>query len=94
MKGLLFLSRLALICNVLFLACLVFQHTPDLDLPQVVKGTVLVLGWFLPLFINFAVIISYLVNAIRKKVVTVPAWLTITNMLFFIAQVLIQIIFP
>jgi hypothetical protein len=93
MKGLLFLSRLALICNTLFVACLVFQHTPELGLPQGVKGTVVVLGWILPLFINFSVIIAYLINAIRKKVAGLPAWLIITNILFFIAQVLIQIVF-
>lgn len=93
MKGLLFLSRLALICNVLFVACLVFQRTPDLGLPDAVKGTVLVLGWFLPLLINFSLIIAYLVNAIRRKTMPIRPWLIITNILFFIAQVLIQIVF-
>ena len=87
------MSRLALICNVLFLACLVFQHTPDLGLPQAVSGTVLVLGWFLPIFINFALIIAYLVNAVRRKIAPVKSWLVTTNILFFIAQVLIQILF-
>ncbi len=93
MKGLLFLSRLALICNLLFAVCLVFQRIPETGLPDAVKGTVLVLGWILPVFINFSLIIAYLINALLTKATSVPAWLIITNILFFIAQVLIQIVF-
>lgn len=87
------MSRLALICNMAFLACLVFQHTPDLHLPQLVNGTILVLGWFVAVFLNFALVIAYLINAIRKRVLNIKPWLIITNVLFFIAQILIQLIF-
>lgn len=87
------MSRLALICNVLFLVCLFMQRVADPGLPEAVKGTVIVLGWILAIFLNFACILAYLINAIRRKVTSVRPWLIITNVLFFIAQVLIQIIF-
>lgn len=93
MKGLLFLARLALICNVFFLACLVFQRVPDPHLPQAVVGVMAILGIVLAFFINLAFIIAYLVNVLRKRQVPVAPWLVITNIVFFIAQVLIQIIF-
>lgn len=87
------MSRVALICNLLFVACYVLQRIPDPGLSQGVIGIVALLGWMLPLFINFALVIAYLINAIRKRVMLVPSWLIITNVLFFIAQVLIQIVF-
>ena len=94
MKGLLFLARLALICNALFLVCLASRYVEQLDnLSQGIKGTILVLGWFLPLFLNFAVILAYLINVLRKKGGGIASWLIITIILFFISQVLIQIIF-
>jgi hypothetical protein len=67
MKGLLFLARVALICNVLFLACLVLQRTPDLIGSQAVRGTMIVLGWFLAPFINLAANIGYLITRLGKR---------------------------
>jgi hypothetical protein len=92
MKGLLFLARIALICNVLFLACLVLQRTPDLIGSQSVRGTVIVLGWFLAPFINLAANISYLITRLRKKTSLIPVWLGVTNFLFLLMQILFDLI--
>ena len=94
MKGLLFLARIAFICNVLFFACLVLQRTPDLITSQGVRGTILVLGWFLAPFINLSANIGYLVRIMGKKVVNLPVWLAVTNLLFLLFQIFIHLILP
>jgi hypothetical protein len=94
MKGLLFLSRLALICNGLFLACLVLQRMPDLITAQSVKGTIIILGWFLAPFINLAANTSCLIRVISKKPVTIPVWLAAANLIFLLLQFFIHFILP
>jgi hypothetical protein len=92
MKGLLFLSRLALICNALFLLCLVIRNTHDFISSQDIKGIVIVLGWFLAPFINLAANMGYLINLMRKKNTRLPAWLAITNMLFLFLEIFVHFI--
>ncbi|MDB5210287.1 MAG: hypothetical protein JWQ30_1114 [Sediminibacterium sp.] len=94
MKGLLFLSRVALFCNVLFLACLVLQRTPDLITAQSVKGTMIVLGWFLAPFINLSANIGYLIRVIGKKEINLPVWLAVTNLVFVVFQFFFHFILP
>jgi hypothetical protein len=94
MKGLLFLSRLALICNVLFLLCLALQRTHDFINIEGVKGTVIVLGWFLAPFINFPANIWWFSRLIRKQPVNLPTWLGVTNLLFLCAQIFVHFIMP
>jgi hypothetical protein len=94
MKGLLFLARVALFCNVLFLACLLLQRTPDLIGSQAVKGTVIVLGWFLAPFINLSANIGYLIRVMGKKPANLPVWLAVANLLFLLFQFFIHFILP
>ncbi len=94
MKALLFLARLALICNVLFLVCLVLQRTPDFISSQAVKGTLIVLGVFLAPFVNLAANIGYLVRVLSKRSVNLPVWLAVTNLLFLCFQFFIDFILP
>jgi hypothetical protein len=94
MKRLLFLARLALICNVLFLVCLVLQRRPDSIESQAVKGTMIVLGWFLAPFINFAANTGYLILRLSGKSLNFPVWLAVTNLLFLVLQFFIYFIIP
>ena len=94
MKGLLFLSRLALICNVLFLLCLVLQRTHDFINIEGVNGPIIVLGWFLAPFINFSANTWWLSRLIRKQAVNLPTWLGVTNLLFLCAQLFVHFIMP
>jgi hypothetical protein len=94
MKGLLFLARLALICNVLFLVCLGMQRTHDFIASQDIKGVILVLGWILAPFINLAANMGYLIRLMRKRATLLPAWLAITNMLFLFLEIFIHFILP
>ncbi|MEK7198583.1 MAG: hypothetical protein AAB212_01500 [Bacteroidota bacterium] len=90
MKGLLFLSRLALICNVLFLFCLVLQRTDDFITNTDIKSIVIILGWFLAPSINLAANSWYLIRRMGKAAVNLPAWLAVTNLLFLMLQFFIH----
>jgi hypothetical protein len=86
MRKLLFLNRLALICNILFLVCLVLQRTQDIITNQDIKGLIIILGWLLSFILSVVVNFSALILLIRKREIGVPNWLVITNLLFFILE--------
>ena len=88
MKGLLFLARVALICNIFFLACFTLARVPNFIDSQAVAATMIVLGVFLAPFVNFASVLAYLIARMRKRVVGFPVWLVITNLLFLVFEVL------
>jgi hypothetical protein len=94
MKGLLFLARLALLCNLFFLVCLVMQRTADLIGAQDVKSVIIILGWFLAPFVNLWANIAWLIRLLRKKQVNLPVWLAVTNLLFLVLELFIHFILP
>ncbi|MEO8173715.1 MAG: hypothetical protein ABI581_11550 [Sediminibacterium sp.] len=94
MKGLLFLARVALICNVLFLACVIMRYLPNVIESQVVIGTMVVLGLLLAPFVNLAANIAYLVVRMRKRPHILPVWLVIANLLFLLFEFFVDFILP
>jgi hypothetical protein len=86
MKGLLFLSRLAFICNCLFVLCLVLQRTPDILHSQDLKGLIIILGWAGAPILNFVVNIWQLGLLVYKRSSQLPKWLILSNLLFLIIQ--------
>ncbi|MEN9684449.1 MAG: hypothetical protein RLZZ28_235, partial [Bacteroidota bacterium] len=89
-----FLAKLAFICNILFLYCLVIQHTRDFLGWHEFNATVITLGWLLAPFVNLAANISsfWLVLKGRKKLV--PFWLLIVNFLFLLVEFFVHFILP
>jgi len=94
MRGLLFLSRLAFICNCLFLVCLIMQRTQDIIPSQDLKGLIIIMGWFIGPFLNLALHIWLLGLLVYQRANLLPRWLVLANLLFLIAQFLIYFIFP
>lgn len=86
MRKLLFLNRLALICNIMFLLCLVFQRTADFLPNQDLKGMIIILGWLLSFILSSIVNFWAFVLLLKKREIGVPQWLVITNLLFFILE--------
>lgn len=86
MRALLFLSRLALICNGLFLACLVIQRIPHFEGIPAANNVVITLGWVLAPFINLCATLGYLISRILKKEGNFPPWLAVVNLLFLVVQ--------
>lgn len=83
----LFLSRVALICNVFFLAATAIRL--GLRIPNIeVENTMIVLGHFVAPLLSVLVNLVYFVALLRKKLfVTVPRWLVLTNFIFLLLQV-------
>ena len=90
MKGLLFLSRLAFICNLLFLICLVLRWKGDFIGVEDIKNTVGILGWFMAPFVNLVVNAWYGIRLFRKE--KIPYGLAAANFLFLLVQLYVHLL--
>ena len=88
MRWLLFLSRLAFLCNICFILAFSLQISNWLS-NQDLKGTILMIGYILAVLFNPLVNLCYLfLFLLRKKFwQTVPAWLITANILFLVMQI-------
>jgi hypothetical protein len=88
MRWLLFLSRVAFICNCFFLLALSLQMVRWFR-NQDAEALVITIGYFMCLLLNPAAIMCYGLLAVlrRTKLAVVPTWLIIANALFLILQV-------
>lgn len=80
------LFRIAFICNIFFLMCIIMRYTTAPNyLPQPVIELSLLLGWpaIILNLVSF-VFALILVSRIRKR--QVPLWLLYTNIIFFLIQ--------
>ncbi len=93
MRGILFLARLALICNALFLVCLVIQRMPGYKGIDFINHIIISLGWLLAPFVNLSASIGYLISRILKKEGNFPAWVAVVNLLFLVLQFFVYFIF-
>jgi hypothetical protein len=86
-RWILFLSKLAFICNLFFLASFVLQVTDWLH-NAVIVSYIIIIGWFFAVLFNVCANASCLAVflANRKKLSIVPAWLLVVNILFLILQ--------
>lgn len=92
MRFLLFLARVAVVCNVFFLVCVILRYT-SIDLEQAVNGIIIVLGWFLSVILNVVVHVILIGRKIVQKQVQLPAFLLIFNLFWFIFQIFYFLIF-
>lgn len=88
MRWLLFLSRLAFICNCFFLLAVSLQLTRWFQ-NQDAEATTIIIGYFMSVLLNPAAIICYLILFIRNKpkLAFIPTWLIIANTLFLFLQI-------
>jgi hypothetical protein len=92
MQGLLFLSRVTFICNLLFIICLLIRHT-HFTLPDAFAGFVVLAGWMLSVLLNLIITIAAVVVGVVKKNLLVPFWLVAMNTFFFFFQLIYRFIF-
>jgi hypothetical protein len=87
MRWLLFLSKLAFICNIAFLISFVFRVTNWLTNHDL-EAYIIIIGWGLSILFNPLVSLCYLILfwVKRKALAVVPAWLIVMNILFLILQ--------
>ena len=82
-----FLFRLAFICNVFFIVCMILRYShADQYLYEPLIGISIILGWIAPLInlINF-ILVLILFSRIRRK--QIPLWLLYTNIICFILEI-------
>jgi len=90
MPGLLFFSRVALLCNVCFLATFFMHYIPGLRDGHV-SSTLIVLGSVLAVVLNAILNLLYglLLLAGRLRLTKLPLWLVVANFLFFVFQLIL-----
>ena len=86
MRWLLFTARLAFICNVLFILCLLIRYTHNFIHNNSVESYVIILGFFVSFILNITVNLTELILLLSRKQSPVPNWLKIANALIFITQ--------
>lgn len=88
MRWLLFLSRVAFICNLFFLLTVLLQWR-NLIGDERIASTVVIIGYFFAIFLfNPIVNISYGIVLVgrRSLVSIVPRWLALANFIFLLLQ--------
>jgi hypothetical protein len=88
MRWLLFLSRVAFICNLFFLLTVLLQWR-NLIGDERIASTVVIIGYFFAVFIFSPIVnISYGITLMRKKSLFtfIPRWLVLTNFIFLLLQ--------
>jgi hypothetical protein len=87
MLWLLFLSKLAFICNLAFLVSFIFRVTNWLTNHDI-EAYIIIIGWVLSAVVNPIVVFIYLIIfwINRKKLSIVPVWLIVMNILFLFLQ--------
>jgi hypothetical protein len=87
MRWLLFLSKLAFICNLAFLVSFLFRVTSWLE-NQDIKAYIIIIGWVLSVIFNPLVVLCYLLFFLfkRKSLAVVPAWIIVLNIFFLFLQ--------
>ena len=89
MRWLLFLSKLAFICNLLFIPAFVLQ-IKNFSIDPDLSSYIIIIGFVFAILFNPVVNLSYLAlfflnkNALSK----IPAWLIVMNILFLFLQVI------
>jgi hypothetical protein len=85
MRGLLFMNRFALICNLCFLTMFILQDVRGLDQYQIVVSTILVLA-ISSFIINIVTLVVCTISYLIRKKVNFPKFLFIINFGFFLLQ--------
>lgn len=93
MRWLLFLSRIAFICNIFFLLSVSLQFYDWSDNHNI-TSTIIIIGYFMAILFNPLANICYLLLLISRKRIlhSLPLWLIIANVIFLVLQ-LIYIIY-
>ena len=87
MRTLRFLCQLALICNLLFVCCLVMRHS-SWNVEEDLASTIIIMGWLMAIVINFSVNLVVGANLVFRQHMNVPRWLMIVTFIFLLIQLI------
>ena len=88
-KRLVFIHKVAFICNLFFALCMVIRYShADTVTPQPIVELITILGWLFSPAINLICLcVSFVVVLKKGKGLFVPLWLIVANVVFFILQI-------
>jgi len=87
MRWLVFLSKVAMLCNLAFIACLIFMFSHYKLSSQSLQSTIIVLGFFLSFVFNIIVTIVEVVLVLFRKPSPQNMWLRAFNFIAFAIQI-------
>jgi hypothetical protein len=92
MRKLLFVSRVALLCNLCFLVTWLLQSIPFIA-NGIISSTLIIIGHVMSIVINALLVILYTVLALAGRSLRqyVPLWLICFNFIFFIFQAILLV---
>ena len=83
-----FFSRVAFICNLLFLLCLIILYTHNFITSHTLQSFIIILGWVVSFFVNSFVNITELLLLYNRKISPVRNWLRTFNLVVFLLQLI------
>lgn len=92
MRWLLFLSKVAFICNLFFILCLLIRHT-HITVPQRLIEFVLIEGWLMSVVFNVLFGGLLIMQKSRRKPIEVEGSVLVFNFAAIIVQISYYIIF-
>ncbi len=89
MRWLLFLSRVALVCNLFFLVALSLRFWNWIGSADL-QSTIIILGYVLSMLFNPITVLTCLFVFVlnRSKLAIVPVWLVVVNVVFLFLQLI------
>ena len=94
MRPLLFATRMAFICNMLFILCLIIQRTYDFIPNKDLSSMVVLLGWMVAPLQNLIANIWYGSVLVSKSTIRLPKWIAVFNLSLLIIQMFVYLILP
>jgi hypothetical protein len=90
MRWLLFLLRVAFLCNLFFIVCVILRYKNVID-DQSLKGFIVVVGWLIAPVVTVTVNVILLSSYILKRIPLdfIPKWLIVVNIIMQLAQLII-----
>ena len=88
-KSLVFIHKVAFICNIFFALCMIIRYShADTVIPQPIVELTTILGWLFSPAINLiSLCVSFVVVLKRGKGLSIPLWLIVVNVVFFVLQI-------
>ena len=90
MLKLLFLSRVAFLCNLCFLVTFLMHYVSFIS-NGIIPSTIIIIGNVLSVVLNTLLFVLYCFLFITSRIfsIRVPVWLFTTNLIFFIFQIIL-----
>jgi hypothetical protein len=90
MRWLLFLARVAFICNLFFIACVYFRYSGTI-VNQSLQSFIVVVGWLLAPIITVITNVTLFTLVLLKKnpQAAIPPWLIVFNLIMQVIQLII-----